>query len=146
MGLAAKRPGWRIGYLICCLIYAGWVVHLSANDFEKVHLQYRETGARLAPAQSRKIARQALITACRGKQELLGHIENQKCLAVSPADLAQKEKVVVKRLRGERHRALRKLIVFSATFVVIFLLAPPLLVYGMIILFIKVFSTVKITK
>lgn len=146
MGLAAKRSGWRIGYLICCLIYAGWVVRLSVNDFERVHRQYRETGVRLAPAQSREIARRELIVECREEQEQVGRFDDQKCLAVSPADLEQKEKVVVKRLVGERHRALRKLIVFYATFVIIFLLAPALLTYGAIILFIKVFTTVKIVK
>ncbi len=146
MELAAKRRGWRIGYLICCLIYVGWVVRLSGNDFERMHRQYRETAARLAPAQSREIARQEVIADCREAQERMGRFEDQKCLAVSPADLERREKVVVKRLIGERHRSFRKLIVFYATFVIIFLLAPPLLLYGLIVLFIKVFGKVKVVN
>jgi hypothetical protein len=146
MGFAGIRPRWRLGYVICCLIYAVWVIHLSVNDFDRIHRQYRETGARLAPSRSREIARQELIADCREEQVQLGRFEDEKCLTVLPADLEQKEKTVVKGLIDERHRALRKLIVFYATFVVIFLLAPPLLLYGLIIFFINVFLNVKVVK
>ncbi|MEJ2688630.1 MAG: hypothetical protein P8130_01515 [Deltaproteobacteria bacterium] len=146
MGFAGKRPRWRIGYVICCLVYAVWIINLSANDFDRVHRQYRETGARLTPSRSREIARQELIADCREEQVQLGQFKDEKCLSVLPAGLEQKEKTVVKRLTDERHRALRKLIVFYATFVVIFLLTPPLLVYGLIIFFINVFLNVKVVK
>lgn len=146
MGLSGKGRAWRIGYVLCSLIYAAWVIHLSVNDFDRVHRQYREDSAKLTPAQSSKIARQELIADCREEQMQQENFAEDRCLDVSPADLVQKEKVVVKRLTGAQHRALRKLIVFYVTFVVIFLLAPPLLIYGLIIFFISVFSKIKVVE
>ncbi len=141
-----KGPRWRLCYVFCCLIYAAWMIHLGVNDFDRVHRQYRQTGVILAPSQRKEVARQELIAECREAQLQLGRYEDATCLTVSPADLAAKEKTVAKRLIAERHRALRKLILFYATFLVIFLLIPPLLIYGVIIFFINVFLNVKIVK
>jgi len=137
---------WRIGYAVCCLIYVAWVILLGVNDFQKVHRQYRQTGERLEPARVREITRRELIDECREAAVRAGNFNDEGCLAVPSAILNERQRTVDDRLIDERNRAGRKLLLFYVFFVSLFLVAPPLVFYWLLVLFIRAVSKVRIVK
>ena len=151
-----KCLNWRLGFAVGTLVYVAWVLPLGLHDFEKVHREYRHAAERLRPTQIEVIARQELIEQC--KREAMGDedfrpdgnkaadIAEPACLSWPAAVFEQKRQAVTERLIAERSRAVRKLGLFYFTFVVIFLVLPPLVMYLWLVLLIRIFRSVKAAK
>ena len=151
-----KRLDWRLGFAVGTLVYVAWVLPLGLHDFEKVHRVYRQAAERLHLAKVEVIARQELIEQCK-REAMVGEdfrpsgnkaagIAEPACLSWPAAVLEQKQRAVTERLIAERSRAARKLGLFYFTFVVIFLVLPPLVMYLWLVLLIRIFRSVKAAK
>ena len=133
-----KRHRWRIVYGVGCLLYMAWVVHLSFNNFDMVHSDYRRAGARLQPARIEAIALGELVDDCRAGIRRSGRSDvkvDEACRSFPEADLAVRRQAVGERLVAERSLAGRKLVLFYITFGLVFLILPPVIFYLLILLF-----------
>lgn len=64
-GLGRKISSGRLLYGVCYLLYVGWMVQLSVDNFGMVHRQYQRAGRRLQPARIEAVARNELMAQCR---------------------------------------------------------------------------------
>ena len=157
MGSLEKSMNWRIIYVVCCLVYMGWVVYLSLNNFGMVHKQYRLAQERLQPVRIEEIALQDLVDKCRKKLKRSGRLQQgdgdstsvsseDPCLSFPAAVLAKREKTVKERLVEEKSRVSRKLVWFYITFGVVFLILPMAFVYLLVSFFIWLYRNIKFVE
>jgi len=147
---------WRIGYAACCLVYVAWMVHLSFNNFDMVHSDYRRAGERLQPARIAKIALRELVEQCRQDSLRSNHlrpaadkggvVSQDPCLSWPTTVLAQQQGVVKERLLAERRLAGRKLVLFYGSFGIIFLILPPAFLYLLLSFLFWMFRNLKFIK
>ena len=141
-----KFRHWRIIYAVCCLVYMGWIIHVGTNEFDRVNGQYRRLVGQLDADRIRAAALEELIAECRRESAM--HLDRQEdgCFSRPPAVLEAREKTVEERRSRARERGIIKLVLFYAGFVLLFLLAPPLFVYLLIVGIIKLYSNIKIVR
>jgi len=140
-----KGRRWRLLYAAAYLAYVVWVIHLSINDFGRVHREFRRVEAQLQPARIEEIARQELFDACREETLHTSGLlpkAGEACQSPPPGVLAERQKEVAKRLEDRRKRARNKLVVFYVSFVVMFIVVPPLLVYGLALFIVRIYGSV----
>lgn len=135
-----NRHRWRIVYGIGCLLYMAWVVHLSFNNFDMVHSDYRRAGERMRPARIEAAALRELTDNCRAALVRSGlHLSaadiDAACRSFPEADLAARRMAVGKRLASERRLAGRKMVLFYLSFGLFFLVLPPVILYFLLSLF-----------
>ena len=145
MNVFAVNRRWRLFCTVGYLAYVVWVIYLSINDFGRVHREYRRTGEQLQAARIEKIARQELLDACREKilrsTGMLPETE-ETCRSPSTADLSEQKTQVAERLEDRRKRARNKLVVFYVSFVVMFIIIPPLLVYWLALFLVRIYGSI----
>jgi len=149
-----KRRGWRLFYAVCCLVYMGWVSYLGSNDFGRVQREYRRAGDQLEPGRIHAAALQELLAECRKRSEkqpadvdgAVNELQSGDCLSWPPAVVEAREAKIRERREERQKRAGRKLLLFSLFFGVIFLIIPPVLVYGFAVVIVKLFSAVTIVR
>jgi hypothetical protein len=154
MRAPSKSLLWRLGYGVCCLFYVAWVVHLSPNNFDMVHGEYRRIEARLQPERIEELALKELVDKCRkeaGRSNRHQHTSGDQvaadpCLSWPVAALEKRQKVVAERLVDERRGAVRKLLVFYLGFGIIFLILPPVILYLLLSLFIWFYRSIAGVK
>ena len=149
-----KRRAWRLFYAVCCLVYMGWVSYQSSNDFDRVQREYRRAGDQVEPGRIHSAALQELLAECRKRSAMqpadldgvANELQSGDCLSWPPAMVEAREAEIRDRLNDRQKRAGRKLLLFSLFFVVIFLIMPPVLVYGFAVVIVKLFSAVTIVR
>ena len=144
-----KRHRWRIVYGVGCLFYMAWVVHLSFNNFEMVHSDYRRAGQRLQPARIEVIALGELVGDCRAQLRRSGRLEvvaDGACRSFPEADLVARRQAVSERLSAERSLAGRKLVLFYASFGLVFLILPPFILYLLLSLFFWLLRSLRVEE
>lgn len=164
MKVTDKRRAWRLFYVLCCLVYMGWVSYLGSNDFGRVQREYRRAGEQVEPGRIHAAALQELLKECRKRSEIQpadshaaenvlqngltveGGTADLDCLAWPPAVVEAREAEVRARLLESQKRAGWKLLLFSLFFVVIFLILPPVVIYFFMVFIAKLFSAVKIVR
>lgn len=144
-----------IGFGVCCLAYAVWVIYLGLNNFDMVHGGYRQAAQRLQPERVREIALHELIDRCRREAKLSDRpgpdageslTASEPCLSW-PADvLEERRKTVEKRLIDEKNRSARKLVLFYLLFGVVFLFLPPALMFLLLFFLIWLWRNLRIVK
>jgi len=145
MKSVGKGRRWRLFYAAGYLAYVVWVIHLSINNFGRVHREFRRVEAQQQPARIEEIARQELFEACREETlRTTGLLpkSDEACKSPSAAVLSERRKEVAKRLEDRRWRARNKLIVFYVSFVVMFIVVPPLLVYWLALFIVRIYGSV----
>jgi len=138
--------------------------YLGANDFDRVHREYRRVGDQVEPGRIHAAALQELLAECRKRSarqpvdvpaagnELQtgltgeGDPAARDCLSWPAAVVQAKEAEIRERLVERQKRAGWKLLLFSLFFVVIFLIFPPGLVYFFVVVTAKLFRSVKIVR
>jgi len=120
---------WKIVYAVCCLIYAGWMIHVGTNEFDRINGQYRRLVEQLEPDRVRKVALEELAFECRKKLQQRADREEADCSSWEPLVLAARTQTVAERHIRAKERGFIKLVLFYTGFVVIFLLAPIILIY-----------------
>ena len=141
-----KFQHWRIIYAVGCLVYMGWMIHVGSNEFDRVNGQYRRIVEQLDTGRIRTGALEELTDECR--RESAGRLDRQEadCLSWPPTVVEAREKAVEERRIRARERGTIKLVLFYTGFVVIFLLAPPLFIYLLVVGIIKLYSNIKIVR
>ena len=141
-----KIPKWKIIYMLCCLIYVGWVINVGGNEFDRINSQYRRIVMQLDDERIRSAALGELTARCRGLSKQRNGLEEDECSSWPLAVVEAKEKEVKERLLRARERGIVKVVFFYTGFVLIFLLAPPVLVYLLIAAIILVYRNIKIVR
>jgi hypothetical protein len=141
-----KLRKWQIIYALCCLVYMGWVMHVGTNEFDRINGQYRRLVAQLDAGLIRTGALEELSAECRKNPGRRTGPEEEACLSwPSPVVEAKARDLEVRRIRA-RERGAIKLVLFYTGFVFIFLLAPPVLIYLLLIGIITLYKNIKIVR
>ncbi len=131
---------WKSLYLVCCLVYVGWVIHVGEIEFKKVNRQYRVLASQLEPKRIRAVALQELAAECRRELRGKNTLEEDSCSNWPPEVVEAKIYSVEERMEQDKQRGFIKVVLFYSSFVIIFLLVPPLL------LFLFIFGIVMLCK
>lgn len=141
-----KIPKWKIIYMLCCLIYMGWVIHVGGNEFDRINSQYQRIIMQLEDDRIRSVALEELTAKCRSLLKQGPGRQQEECSSWPLSVVEAKEQEVRKRVLRARERGIIKVVFFYAGFVLIFLLAPPVLVYLLIAAIILVYRNIKIVR
>jgi hypothetical protein len=137
---------WKIIYAICCLVYIGWTINVGTNEFDRINSQYRAILDQFDQNRIRTKALEELVDECRKESKMRLEQEEDACLSWPPAVVEARGQEIEERLLRVRDRGRIKLVFFYAGFVLIFLLAPPVLIYLLIIGIIKLKENIKIVR
>ena len=137
---------WKILYTLCCLVYMGWTINVGTNEFDRINGQYRWIIQQLEPERIKIAAVGELTEGCRRESKWQTDLKEEDCYYWPPALLHKTEKEIEKRLLRAKKRSTLKLALFYTGFVLIFLLAPPILLYLFIIGIIKLKNNIKIVS
>jgi len=137
---------WKIFYLICSLVYIGWVIHVGGNEFDRINSQYRTLAKQLEPERIKAVALEELAAACRKASREQDYPETAGCSDWPPAAVAAKSREVEERQLQARKRGLTKVILFYTGFVVIFLVTPVILLYLLIVGILILYRNIRIVR
>ena len=137
---------WKIIYAICCLVYIGWMIHVGGNEFDRINGQYRRLVKQLKPDRIRTAAMEELAFECRKNLQQRISPQEPDCSSREPPVLEARLQAVTERHVRARERGLIKLVLFYTGFVVIFLLAPVILIYLLIAAFILLYKNIKFVR
>ncbi|MCA1765202.1 MAG: hypothetical protein LC633_02975 [Desulfobulbaceae bacterium] len=141
-----KWRWWQLAYALCSLVYMGWMINVSAFEFDRINDQYRRIAGQLDDDRLRKAALAELNRECRRESAARNAGDETECSSWPPARVEAAEGQLEERLTRARARAAVKLALFYAVFAIFFLLAPPLLIYLLIVGIIKIFLDIKIVR
>jgi hypothetical protein len=141
-----KFRHWRIIYAVCSLVYIGWVIHVGTNEFDRINSQYRRLVEQLDAGRIRTAALEELIAECRRESKGRLGLDEDACFTWPPTVVEARGKTIKERQIRAKERGTIKLVLFYAGFVIIFLLGPPLLIYLLIVGFLKLYKTIKIVR
>ncbi len=141
-----KFRKFQIIYAVCCLVFLGWMINLSSNEFDRINGQYHRVLDQLDEGRIRAGALEELIAECRREKTLQADRKKDACSSWPPQVVEARGKKIAERMNRARKRAGMKLVLFYTGYVVLFLLAPPVLIYLLIIGVRKVFSIIKFVK
>jgi len=137
---------WEIFYAVCCLVYMGWTINVGTNEFDRINSQYRTILDQFDENRIRTKALEELVDECRKESKMRLDREENACLSWPPAVVEARGQEIEEHLLRVRDRGRIKLVLFYAGFVLIFLLAPPVLIYLLIIGIIKLKENIKIVR
>ncbi len=158
MNIFKKQRTWQLIYAVCCLVYIVWVSYQGSFDLGRVHGDYRRIGEQMEPDRILTAALQELSTECRKRAAeqktavpgtdngLTGVIVDQGCNSFPAAVVEAREAAIGERLAERHRRVSKKLLLFGVFFVVVFLIIPPVLVYCLAVVVVKVFQAIKIVR
>lgn len=137
---------WKIIYVISCLVYIGWMIHVGGNEFDRINGQYRRLVKQLEPERIRTAALEELASECRkDSRQLIGRGEVD-CTTWKPSVVEARMQAIAERQLLAKQRGTIKLVLFYTGFVVIFLLAPVILLYLLIAAGILLYKNIKIVR
>ena len=137
---------WRIAYAVCCLVYIGWVTHVGTNEFARINGQHQRLVKQLDADRIKSFALAELMAECRKKSGQSSGLQEDACLSFPPQAVAAREQVIAENRVRAKERGTIKLVLFYTGFVVIFLLAPPVFIYLLLVGIIKVYKSVKFVR
>jgi Ca2+/Na+ antiporter len=124
---------WKIIYLICCALYTGWMIHAGRNEFDRINGQNHRLKIELEPARIRQAAFEELLADCRKTLQQHTGYHQEICPDPAPDEVEARASLIAEQRERARQRGLVKLVLFYLGFVVIFLLAPMVLLYMIIV-------------
>ena len=137
---------WKIIFALCCLVYMGWTINVGTNEFDRINGQYRRIIQQLEPDRIKTAAIEELTEECRRLSKWQTGLKVEDCYNWPLALLKKTEIEIEARLLRAKERAIIKMVLFYTGFVLIFLLAPPILLYLLIIGIIKLKNNIKIVS
>ena len=137
---------WKSIYLVFCLVYVGWVIHVGEIEFKRVNKQYRVLVKQIEPDRIKTIALEELAAECRRESRVRNILKEDDCSTWSPEVVEAKNNKVEERLHEAKKRGFIKVVLFYTSFVVIFLLIPPLLLYLFIFGIVMLSKNIKIVR
>lgn len=137
---------WKPIYLLCSLLYMGWVITVGDTEFDRINSQFRRLAAALDEGRVTAAAVQELAAECRKGTGAEAGNEVGRCSSWPPEVLAARALKVKGRLLQEKKRGLAKVVMFYTGFAVLFLLGPPLFIYLVLTGGIRIFKSVKFVR
>ena len=151
---------WRTGFAVFCLAYTAWMVYLGLGNLDKVHREYRWAVQELQPDRIDKIVRQDLAAECRkvtprqprrGDRYLSAGAMPQTaaadpCRSFPPAVIEERRTAVTERLQEEKSRLQRRLVAFSISFTMFFVLLPLAALYLLLTFLAWLFRDMKFIR
>lgn len=134
---------WKIIYLVCCLVFTGWMIHAGRNEFDRINGQYRRLKVQIEPVRIKEAAIEDLIADCQKILQQHSGYQEGDCSDPNPLDVKARVNFIKEERNRARQRGLIKLTLFYVGFVIIFLLAPMILVYLLIVAVILLYKNVK---
>ncbi len=141
-----KWRWWQLVYALCSLVYMGWMINVSAFEFDRINSQYRLIAGQLDDDRLREAALAELSRECQRELPARNAGDETECSSWPPAQVEAAKGRLEDRLSRAQTRAAVKLALFYAVFAIFFLLAPPLLIYLLIVGIIKLFLDIKIVR
>jgi hypothetical protein len=137
---------WKIIYAVGCLVYMGWTINAGTNEFDRINSQYSAILDQLSEDRIKNAALEELTAEClkKSKGEIIQG-ENE-CLSLPPTVIDARGKEIEERLLRAKERGIVKVVLFYSGFVLIFLLAPPILIYLLIVGIIKLKKSIKFIR
>ena len=124
----------------------GWTINVGTNEFDRINGQYRTIVKQLEPDRIKTAAVEELTEECRKVSKWQTDLKKKDCYYWPPSLVEKKEKEIEKRLLRTKERGIIKVVLFYTVFVLIFLLAPPILIYLLILGIIKLKKTINIVR
>jgi hypothetical protein len=158
MKVFKKQRTRQLIYAVCCLVYVGWVSYQGSFDLTRVYRDYRRIGVQMEPGRIHAEALRELSMECKkraAKQEndaagvengLMRGEADLDCSSFPPLLVDARETEIEEKLAERHRRVAKKLLFFGVFFVVVFLIIPPVLVYGFAVVTVKVFQAIKIVR
>ena len=137
---------WKIIYILCCLVYMGWTINVGTNEFDRINGQYRTIVKQLEPDRIKTAAVEELTEECHRVSKWQTGLKKEDCDHWPPTLLDKTEKEIGERLLRAKERGIIKLVLFYTRYVLIFLLTPPILIYLLILGFIKLKKNIQIVR
>jgi hypothetical protein len=137
---------WKIIYAVCCIVYMGWVIHVGGNEFDRINSQYRRLNVQLEGDRIKTGTLEELAAECRREARDRLDLQDDGCSTWPPPVVEARTKQIVERRVRARERGFVKLVLFYTGFVLIFLLAPPLFIYLLLVGAIKLYKSIKIVR
>ena len=142
-----KKPRtWKIIFIACSLIYMSLVIHAGRNEFDRIHTQYRRIVEQLDKERIRSASLAELTAECRRTLREQTGLKEDVCSSWPLALVEAKEKEIEKRLLKARKRGIIKVVLFYTGFVSVFLLAPIILTYLLIVAVILIYRNIKFIR
>jgi hypothetical protein len=142
-----KKPRtWKIIFIACSLIYMSWVIHAGRNEFDRIHKQYRRIVEQLDKERIRSASLAELTAECRRTLREQTGLKEDVCSSWPLALVEAKTKEIEKRLLKARKRGIIKVVLFYTGFVSVFLLAPIILTYLLIVAVILIYRNIKFIR
>lgn len=137
---------WKPIYLLCSLLYMGWVLSVGGTEFERINSQYRQLTAALNDGRITAAVVQEMVSECRENFGIDPGNGPDRCTSWPPALVETRAKQVKARLLQAKKRGFAKVVMFYVGFAVLFLLGPPLFFYLVIAGGIRIFKSVKFVR
>ena len=137
---------WKIIYAVCCLVYMGWMILVGTIEFDRINGQYSRLAEQLDAGRIKSAALEELLAECRKESTLRLDREKDACLSWPPPVVEAREKEIEDRFIRARERGTIKVVFFYTAFVLIFLFAPPFLIYLLIVGIITLKKSIKIIR
>lgn len=135
---------WKVIYLVCSLVYMGWIIHVGNIEFYRINSQYRALVAGLEPSRIKTAAVDELTAECfRDLRQQRIAEEKSRCSSWSPALVETKIREIKERRTLAKKRGLNKVILFYAGYITIFLIGPPVFIFLLLAGAIKIYKSVK---
>jgi len=141
-----KSRKWQLVYAACCLVYMVWLINVSAFEFDRINKQYRRIAVQLDDNRIKSAALEDLTAECRRKSLRWPARDEGACASWPGPVVEAREQEIIEQVSRAKKRALVKLAMFYTVFVGFFLLAPPFLIYLIIVGIIKIYQDIKIVK
>ena len=141
-----KSRSWKIIYAVCCLVYMGWMILVGTNEFDRINGQYGRLAEQLDAGRIKSAALEELLAECRKESTLRLDREKDACLSWPPPVVEAREKEIEDRFIRARERGTIKVVFFYTAFVLIFLFAPPFLIYLLIVGIITLKKSITIIR
>jgi hypothetical protein len=139
-------PHWKTVYLLCSLLYMGWVITVGDTEFNRINNQYQRLAAALDAGRITAAAVQELASECREKNGVEAGNDADRCASWPPAVVQARARKVEARLLQTKKRGLTKVVMFYTGFAVLFLLGPPLFLYLVLAGGIRIYKSVTFVR
>ncbi len=107
-----KFRKFQIIYAVCCLVFLGWMINLSSNEFDRINGQYRRVVDQLDEGRIRAGALEELIAECRRESTLQAGRKEDDCSSWPPQVVEARGKKIEERMIRAKKRAGMKLVLF----------------------------------
>jgi hypothetical protein len=146
-GFLTRRLGvFKFCYLLCALAYASVVVYWGRYDMGRIHREYRLAASRIDSGYATEKGRSEVEAGCRASAGSAGQSAVDDCLRAAAPLMVQRAAAISRQLQLEKRQVVKKLVIFYGLLIVVLILLPVALVYGLLIILIFIVTGIRFDK